>query len=147
MMFNADLANRSMSSVATTAAPTSLWLRLDRTGQLVEEQFASAAATGSAPKVCRVLATAVSVRSALFTAYDDNGAALASSGLGTAPTSSAGCRPRPAVPPATNPPAQVVQANLQSVNSVTIDFIVKDTQGKHPLEFTSSAILPALGAV
>jgi hypothetical protein len=30
---------------------------------------------------------------------------------------------------------------------VTIDFVVRDTRNQRPLEFTSQAVLPALGGV
>jgi hypothetical protein len=156
MLFFADLGNRTMSSLATIAPPTMIWLRLDPAGQLVEEQFTTTPTTGGAiatvaagtkAKVCRVLASHVSVPSALFTPSDSAGAAMTSLKLGTAPTSNAGCQPLPVSVPAAGNSDPVVKTNLQNVNSVVIDFIIRDTSGQHPLEFTSNAVLPALGAV
>jgi type II secretory pathway component PulJ len=147
MLFYADLNNRSLDSAATTSAPTMIWLRLDGKGALVEEQFASTAALGASPKVCRTLVTNVTTPSApLFSALDVNGATIPAQG--TAPTASAGCQKLPVTVPSQTPrPNPTVQANLQRVNSVTIDFVVRDTRNQRPLEFTSQAVLPALGGV
>lgn len=149
MLFYADLGNRLSSTdtqLAQTLPPTMIWLRLDSKGALVEEQFASTAAAGAAAKVCRTLATGVSAPTALFTAGDRSGTAM--TGLGTAPTASAGCQKLPVTPPSqTSHPDPTVQSNLQKVYSVTIDFVVRDTRKAHPLEFFSQAILPAMGSV
>ena len=60
----------------------------------------------------------------------------------------AGCRTLPVtVPSQSAHPDLNAQANLQNVTSVLIDFVVRDTHGDHPLEFTSQAVLPALGGV
>ncbi|HEX3334929.1 MAG TPA: hypothetical protein VHS54_00620 [Jatrophihabitans sp.] len=156
MLLFSDVGNRSMSSITTTSPPIMIWLRLDSAGQLVEEQFTTTPTSGGAiatvtagtrAKVCRVLASHVSVRSALFTPSDSLGSPLTSMRLGTAPTSAAGCQPLPVAVPAAGNSDPVVKTNLQNVNSVVIDFIVRDTGGQHPLEFMSNAVLPALGAV
>jgi hypothetical protein len=155
MLFYADLYNRSVDNLSVTSAPTMIWLRLDSTGTLIEEQFTSTAAAGAQPTVCRRLAGTVSTPSAaLFGAYDASGAPMnsvipgAGLDLGTAPTPSAGCRPLPVtVPSQASRPNLNAQTNLQKVVSVQIDFVIRDTKGKHPLEFTSRAVLPALGGV
>jgi Tfp pilus assembly protein PilW len=150
MMFYADLYNRSVTNLATTGAPTMMWLRLDRAGALVEEQFASTATAGTAPKVCRTLATDVSTPGgALFTGYDSDGASMSGQNLGSAPTTAAaGCVSLPVtVPSLQSHPDLTAQANLENVTSVLIDFVVTDTKGAHPIEFTSQAVLPALGGV
>src|SRR5579859_3070160 len=112
MLFYADLRNRSMSSPATTAAATMIWIRLDTKGRLVEEQFASTAAQGASPTLCRQLALNVSnaigtdpvsglqVTVPLFTAGDYNGTQIAAgTDLGTAPTATAGCQKLPVTVP------------------------------------------------
>jgi hypothetical protein len=154
MLFYADLYNRSVTNLTVTGAPTMIWLRLDSTGTLIEEQFASTATAGTAPKVCRRMATNVTnvtnggVPTPIFAAYDDGHASMAGLDLGTAPTPSAGCRPLPVtVPSQTNRPDANALANLQNVVSVGIDFYVWDTKHLHPLEFTSQAVLPPLGGV
>jgi hypothetical protein len=156
MLLFSDLGNRSMISITTTSAPIMIWLRLDTAGQLVEEQFTTTPTSGGAiatvaagtkAKVCRVLASHVTVRSALFTPSDSLGSAMTSLRLGTAPTAQPGCQPLPVAVPTAGNADSVVKTNLQNVNSVVIDFIIRDTAGKHPLEFTSNAVLPALGAV
>ena len=151
MLFYASLYNRSVTNLAVTGAPTMVWLRLDTKGALIEEQFAGTAAAGAAPQVCRTLATGVSIPSSpLFTAFDANGAAMTSPplDLGAAPTASSGCRSLPVtVPSQTTHPDLVAQTNLQNVTSVLIDFVVRDTRGGHPIEFTSQAVLPAMGGV
>jgi prepilin-type N-terminal cleavage/methylation domain-containing protein len=146
MLFYADVNNRSMSSVGTTAAPTMIWIRLDPAGQLVEEQFVSTAAVNAAPKVCRILAMKASVAGSLFRGFDANGADMTGQGLGTAPAPVTGCRPLPVtVPSRLSRPDPIAQANLQNVRSVSLDVIVRDTRNGHPLEFTSQAVLPNLG--
>jgi hypothetical protein len=151
MLFYADLYNRSVTNLTVTGAPTMIWLRLDSTGTLVEEKFASTATAGTAPSVCRRMATSVSTvdsSTPLFTAYDKSGAAMSSLDLGTAPAAPAGCTPLPVtVPSQTNKPDQNAMANLQNVVSVGIDFYIWDTKHLHPLEFTSQAVLPPLGGV
>lgn len=148
LLFYADLGNRKMSSdaeTATTAAATRIWLRRDYYGNLIEEQFSATATTGAQPLRCRSLVSRVAATPALFSAVDSTGASMSALNLGTAPAATAAtakCRPLPAV--STN---STVTANLQNVYSVTIDFIVRDTKSKHPLEFTSQAVLPSLGAV
>jgi hypothetical protein len=149
MLFYADLYNRSVSNLDATGAPTMMWLRLDSAGALVEEQFPSTAAAGTAPTVCRTLATGVSTPGyALFTGYDSDGADMTGLALGAAPPASAGCVPLPVtVPSQTAHPDLTAQTNLQNVTSVVIDFVVRDTHGEHPIEFNSQAVLPALGGV
>jgi Tfp pilus assembly protein PilW len=156
MLFYADLNNRSLTNVASTTAPTMVWLRLDSGGQLVEEQFASTATSGTSPRTCRVLlsrvADATDMNGAtvpLFAAADYRNAPMTGQNLGTAPTGVAsGCQKLPVtVPSQTRSPDPVAQANLQNVYSVTLDFTVRDSKGLHPLEFTSQAVLPSLGAV
>jgi hypothetical protein len=149
MLFYADLYNRSVTNLAVTGAPTMIWLRLDSRGVLVEEQFSSTAAAGSAPTVCRRMATGTSASSApLFTPYDSGRASMVGQVLGTAPAASAGCQPLPVtVPSQTSRPDPIALANLQKVVSIQLDFVVRDTSGKHPLEFTSLAVLPALGGL
>jgi hypothetical protein len=149
MLFYADLYNRSVENLTVTGAPTMMWLRLDSAGALVEEQFAGSATAGTAPTVCRTLATGVTTPGApLFTAYDADGASMTGDDLGTAPAASAGCQPLPVtVPSQTSHPDLTAQANLENVTSVLIDFVVRDTNGNHPIEFTSQAVLPALGGV
>jgi type II secretory pathway pseudopilin PulG len=152
MLFYADLFNRSFDSVDTISGPTMIWLRLDAAGSLVEEQFAASATAGTVPKTCRTLVTGVSTPPALFTAYDANQDLMATDHgqLGSAPAAAAGCRPLPVTVPSqlTHPSAAqaAVQNSLQSVSSVVIDFVVRDQQNKHPLEFDSQAILPAVYA-
>jgi type II secretory pathway component PulJ len=151
LLFYADLYNRGMNSssdVATTSAPTMIWLRRDAAGSLVEEQFASTAAAGTSPKVCRVLLTKTDTTTSLFTAQDSSGASMMSQNLGAAPTASTGCQKLPiTVPSQASHPDLTAQSNLQTVFSVTIDFVVRDTRGKRPLEFISQAVLPAMGGV
>jgi hypothetical protein len=155
MLFYADLYNRTVDNLAVTGAPTMIWLRLDSAGKLIEEQFPSTATAGTNPTVCRRLATAVSTPTApLFTALENSGAVMnalpptASLDLGAAPTPSAGCQPLPVtVPSQSSRPDLAALTNLQKVVSVQIDFVISDTTGTHPLEFSSRAVLPALGGV
>jgi hypothetical protein len=149
MLFYADLFNRSVTNLAVTGTPTMVWLRLDSTGTLLEEQFAGTAVAGTAPQVCRRLVGNVSIPSTrLFTGYDSGGESMTGQALGTAPSPVAGCVALPVtVPSQSNHPDLTAQANLQNVASVAIDFIVRDTKGKHPIEFSSQAVLPALGGV
>jgi hypothetical protein len=152
MLFYADLRNRSMDNVATTSAATMIWLRLDSTGTLVEERFASNAAAGANPTICRLLEHNVTA-TALFTGVNSSGPVPSDppGTLGTAPAASAGCRPLPVTVPSrvSHPSAtqQAAQANLQNLLSVQIDFVVRDTKNAHPIEFTSQAVLPSLGGV
>ena len=149
MLFYADLYNRSVTNLATTGAPTMIWLRLDTRGTLIEEQFASTATAGTAPRVCRRMATNVSMvdsSTPIFTAYDKSGANMTGLALGSAPTAGAGCVALPVtVPSQSSRPDPSALANLQNVVSVGIDFYVRDTTNSHPLEFTSQAVLPPLG--
>jgi hypothetical protein len=158
MLFYADLFNRTISAPGTTAGPTMIWLRLDAAGSLVEEQFPSNAALGASPTVCRTLVTNATTPAALqptdpnaqtlFTGYDKHGAALKNTlgELGTAPVASSGCQKLPVtVPSQTKSPNLTVRANLQTVNSVALDFVVRDTANKHLLEFSSRVVLPTLG--
>lgn len=146
MMMHVDLFNRTMSSVGTTAAPTMVWLRRDVANQLVEEQFSNAAAQGANPTVCRVLLTNVTGTQPLFTPLASRGRSMTGLDLGTAPTAAKGCVPLPVtVPSQSNHPDAAAQANLQNVYSITIDFIAVDSRSSHPIEFTSQAVLPALG--
>lgn len=151
MLFYADLYNRSVTNLTVTGAPTMIWLRLDSKGTLIEEQFASTATAGTAPKVCRRMATNVSTVDAntpIFTAFDKSDATMTGLDLGTAPTPSAGCRALPVtVPSQSNKPDANALANLQNVVSIGIDFYIWDTKHQHPLEFTSQAVLPPLGGV
>jgi type II secretory pathway pseudopilin PulG len=144
MLFYADLNNRPLGTVSTTNAPTMMWLRRDTTNRLVEEQFPSTAAAGANPTICRLLTTRLSGSDPLFSAIDSSSHPL--TGLGTAPTASSGCRTLPVtVPSRQSHPDPIVQANLQNIYSVTIDFTVTDTRGKHPVEFQSQAVLPSMG--
>lgn len=148
MLFYADLANRSMSDVGTTSAPTMVWLRRDTAGTLVEETFPASAAASSSPSVCRRLVSRTQAGVPLFSPVDSNGNTMSGLDLGAAPTSAAGCVTLPTtVPSKSRAPDAAALANLQNVYSVQIDFIVRDTRGGHPLEFTSTAVLPALGSV
>jgi hypothetical protein len=158
MLFYADLYNRTYGSPGTTAAPTMIWLRLDSAGSLVEEQFASTAAFGATPKVCRTLVTTVTTEDALrptdqtarplLTPYDAHGAVIDNKhgALGTAPTGAAGCQRLPVtVNSQAKSPSLTLQANLQQVTSVELDFVVSDTTKKHYLEFNTRVVLPTLG--
>ena len=141
ILFYADLGNRAYATGAVTSPPVMLWLRLDPSGFLVEEQFASTAGKGSTPTVCRLLGTRVSTPATLFSPYDSGGNALPN----TQPrlTTLSCCQPL-----AVNPPSrtQSVASYLQSLYSVTIDFVISDTRRSHPLEFMSQAVLPSMGA-
>jgi hypothetical protein len=150
MLFYADLNNRTATCApaATTGVcpPTMIWLRLDSSGQLVEEQFASTAAVNAASTTCRVLAQKVSVSGSLFTGFAFDGADMTGQDLGTAPTTAAGCRPLPVtVPSRSSHPDPIAQANLQNVRSISLDVLIRDSKNGHPLEFTSQAVLPNLG--
>jgi type II secretory pathway pseudopilin PulG len=146
MLFYSDLNNRSLDSVATTSPPTMIWLRRDTANRLVEEQFVSTATAGATPTRCRLLVNRLTGSAPVFSALDSGGHTL--SNLGAAPTPSSGCRTLPVtVPSRQSHPDLTAQANLQNVYSVTIDFQATDTQGKHPIEFTSQAVLPSMGAV
>jgi hypothetical protein len=158
MLFYADLYNRSIDTPGATAAATMIWLRLDGAGSLVEEQFASTAASGATPKICRTLARNVTTpatlkpgdRSAqtLFTAYDQHGSTITndSGQLGTAPAKTTGCQRLPVtVPSQLRSPDLTVQGALQNVNSVALDFVISDSAKKHFLEFSSRVVLPTLG--
>jgi hypothetical protein len=150
MLFYSDLYNRSMSSVGTTSPPTMVWLRLDTAGALVEETFASTAASGAKPASCRILVTNVTTPAApLFTGVDSSGAALPpGTNTGTAPTVGAGCRTLPVtVPSQTIHPDLTARANLQTVTTVRIDFVARDSTNQHPIEFKSQAVLPNLGGI
>lgn len=146
MLFYADLNNRNIDAVATTSAPTMVWLRRDSGNRLVEEQFPSTAASGAAPTVCRRLANRLTGTAPVFSAADSSLNTL--SGLGVAPTASAGCRPLPVTVPSRQArPDLTAQASLQNVYNVTLDFTVSDSLGKHPIEFLSQAVLPSMGVV
>jgi hypothetical protein len=148
MLFYSDLYNRSMTSVSTTASPTMVWLRRDSSGALVEEQFTATATAGTKPTMCRTLLTSTVVTGSLFTAWDSSASPMSSLDLGTAPTASKGCVALPVtVPSQVKNSDAVAQANLQTVFSVVIDFIVRDSRSTHPIEFRSQATLPSLGAV
>jgi hypothetical protein len=151
MLFYADINNRSIDTVSTTGAPTMVWLRLDASGTLVEEQFPSTATMGTAPTVCRTLVhnvsqppvTTTNPTGALFSGWDTDGKLL--SNLGTAPGATTGCRSLPVTVPSQTKQSGSAQTNLQNVSTTKIDFVVRDTKSGHPLEFTSVAVLPALG--
>lgn len=146
MLLYVDLFNRSMSDVGTTGAPTMVWLRRDVANQLVEEQFPSGAAQGTMPTTCRVLLTGVTGSQPLFTPLASRGHSMDGLDLGAAPSAAAGCVPLPVtVPSQSSHPDAAAQANLQNVYSITIDFVVVDNKKSHPIEFTSQAVLPALG--
>lgn len=152
MLFYADLGNRSMNSVDTTAAPTMVWLRRDYAGSLVEEFFPASAAAGAAYTSCRILgATVPSSSTPLFSALDSSGNSMGGLDLGTAPvatSANAGCATLPVtVPSKQSKPDASAYNNLQNVYSVTIDFVLVDTRKSHPLEFTSEAVLPTMGSV
>lgn len=143
-LFYADLFNRG-TSINTVGAPTMMWLRLDSTAALVEEQFPSTATAGTSPTVCRVLTNSVTAVK-LFTPYNTSGTDLTGTDLGSAPSPTAGCQPLPVtVPSQSAAPDQVAITNLQNVTSVGIDFTTTDTTGAHPLEFNALAALPTLG--
>jgi type II secretory pathway component PulJ len=145
MLFYADLKNRSMDSIGATSAPTMIWLRRDSANRLVEEQFPSAATSGTAPTVCRILATRLTTSSPVFDGIDSKFRPVSA---GTAPTASSGCQSLPVtVPSQQKNPDLNAQASLQNVYAVTIDVTVTDTSGKHPINFQSQAVLPSLGAV
>jgi len=147
MLFYADLSNRSVtgSGVNTTGAPTMIWLRLDTNKVLVEEQFASNAASGATPTACRRLLGNVTVTQ-LFTASNTAGNGMTGQDLGSAPPASAGCQHLPVtVPSRQSKPDATAAANLPNVGSVAIDFTVADTANKHSIQFTSVATLPSLG--
>jgi hypothetical protein len=145
MLFYSDLNNRSINTVATTSPPTMIWLRLDTAGNLIEEQFGSTATSGTAPRLCRTVASRVSTPAhPLFTAKDLNGVIVAAQG--TAPAASAGCRNLPVtVNSQLAHPNTAIQTTLATVHDIQIDFVVRDTSGTHPIEFQSIAVLPALG--
>jgi type II secretory pathway pseudopilin PulG len=151
MLFYADLYNRTVTNLAVTGAPTMLWLRRDSSGTLIEEQFAMTATAGTRPSVCRRMVGGVSAGSAsapIFSAIDKSGASMTGLDLGTAPASAAGCVPLPIVVPSqSGHPDLDAQANLQNVDIVQIDFVLRDSKGLHPIEFTSQAVLPALGGL
>lgn len=144
MLFYADLFNRSLDTVATTGAPTMLWLRRDTANRLIEEQFASSATAGTRPTVCRTLVDNVVGGAPLFTGTDSKSNPITA---GTAPAAGSGCQALPVtVPSQQKNPDLTAQATLENLYAVTIDFIVNDTTGKHPIEFKSQAVLPSLGA-
>ncbi len=154
MLLYTDLKNRSMASAGTITASTMVWLRLDSKRNLVEEQFPSNAAKGTAPTVCRILVrnvvTAQSLSPAtgapLFLPFDAQGNNMGSQDLGTAPTPSAGCVALPVtVPSQAKGQGSAAMSNLQNVYVINIDFVVRDTKNLHPIEFTSSAVLPNRG--
>jgi Tfp pilus assembly protein PilW len=150
MLFYADLYNRTVTNLTVTGAPTMVWLRRDSTGTLIEEQFASTATAGTRPTVCRRLVDGVTAGTAsapIFSAIDKTGAFMTGLDLGTAPTASAGCVALPVAVPSQNHPDAEAQANLQNVEIVQLDFVLTDSKGKHPIEFTSQAVLPALGGL
>lgn len=163
MLFYANLYNRPMGAVDSTTAPTMVWLRLDSSGALVEEQFPSTASAGTNPTVCRVLTDirrarvtagdSDSTSPLLFTPYDVGANAMlhydAAShtvvgyNLGTAPTATAGCRALPVTPPSRAAhPDPVISGNLQNVASVGITFTVRDSRSAHPLDFSAIVTLP-----
>lgn len=146
VLFYADLYNRS-GAVSTTGAPTMIWLRLDATGQLVEEQFpAQPTSYPAAWTTCRPLLTNVT-QGSVFTAYNALGNALTALNLGTAATVGNGCQQLPSAPPSQNSKSNAtVVANLQTVASVGIAFTVLDHGGGHPLNFSTTVALPRLGA-
>lgn len=148
MMLHVDLFNRSMSNVGSTAAATMVWLRRDAGNQLVEEQFPNSAVQGTRPSICRVLLANLTGTQPLFTPLASRGRSMAGLDLGAAPSPppAAGCVPLPVtVPSLSNHPDAAARANLQNVYSITIDFVVRDSNRSHPIEFTSQAVLPALG--
>jgi len=151
MLFYADLYNRNVTNLTVTGAPTMIWLRRDTKGTLVEEQFPVGATAGARPSVCRRMVagvTAGTVNAPIFRAIDNSGAVMANLDLGTAPTAAPGCVSLPvAVPSQSGHPDLAAQANLQNVNIVQLDFQLRDSKGAHTLEFTSQAVLPALGGL
>jgi hypothetical protein len=147
MVFYADLFNRATSGngLGSTTGATMVWLRLDSNGVLIEEQFPSTAAQGTAPTNCRRLLAAVTT-TRLFTAYDGLGNDLSAQDLGTPPTVGPGCQVLPVtVPSQTKKPDPVAAANLPNVSSIAIDFLVPDSRNKHTIEFKSVVTLPTLG--
>jgi prepilin-type N-terminal cleavage/methylation domain-containing protein len=146
VLFYSDQNNRS-GPISTTRAPTMIWLRLDGSGQLVEEQFPAQPASYPAGwTTCRSLLTDVT-QAALFTAYDASGNDITALNLGTAPAVGNGCQKLPAAPPSQGGKSNAtVVANLQNVASVRIAFTVLDHAKGHPLNFSSTVALPRLGA-
>jgi Tfp pilus assembly protein PilV len=152
--FYANLYNRSQTAVSTTGAPTLIWLRLDSTGRLVEEQFSPIPTSYPAAwSRCRIVVTRASVPDSglyagqIFTPQDSRGTLIstANSRLGAAPPPTSGCQKLPSKLPSQNSrPDQTIIANLLAVSSVAIDFIVTDTKQIHPLEFNVVTTLPVL---
>jgi prepilin-type N-terminal cleavage/methylation domain-containing protein len=145
VLFYSDLyGSRLQTSLATTGAPTLVWLRLDGTGQLVEEQFSPIPSSFPATaKTCRLLGGGVSAAK-LFTPYGSTGSDLSALNLGTVPSASSGCQPLAGLPSKAQHPDQAATANLQTVFSVGIDFTVSDTKHSHPIEFNAVVALPVL---
>lgn len=136
-LFYADLNNRT--GLTQTTSPVRIWLRLDSSGNLVEEQFSYNTASGaypSQPSVCRVLASRVS--SLTFTAYTssssdtDFGASLAPSG--------SGCL---SITGSVSQTDGVANSTLAKVASVSIDVIVSDLTGRTQ-EYSTAATIPVL---
>lgn len=143
--FYADLFNRTQASLATTSAPTLVWLRLDSGGQFVEERF-TPAPTGFPANytACRILGSNFTAPK-LFTPFGSTGNDLTGLNLGAAQNTAAGCQKLPStLPSQLQHPDQIAAANLQRVFSVGIDFTVMDTKKTHPLEFNAVASLPVL---
>jgi Tfp pilus assembly protein PilW len=160
ILFYADLNNRG-GGVDSTGAPTMVWLRRDTSSNLVEEQFPSTATAGTAPTVCRRLASRVTdmqtkiptatgtltTINALFTPTTSGGADLTGNDLGQAPTPSTGCQNLPVtVPSQTAAPDPIAQANLQNIRGITIAFAVAEKQrSTDKTQFLATAVLPTLG--
>jgi type II secretory pathway pseudopilin PulG len=152
VLFYSDLHNRD-GSLATTNAPTMIWLRLDAAGQLVEERFpATPSSYPASPVVCRIVGFKVTATK-LFTPYDALGHDLTptdpnSTSFGTSPAVGSGCQPLPSAPPSkVNKPDTSVIANLEGISSVTISFTAWDARNAHPLSFISSLSLPIVAGV
>jgi len=147
ILFYSDLNNRS-GSLATTGAPTMVWLRLDSASQLVEEKFvASPSSYPAAPSSCRILNFKVTATK-LFTPINAGGFEITNQSLGTSPTVGSGCQSLPSAPPSkTNKPDASVIANLQNVAAVSISFTTRDTRNSHPLSFTTTLLLPPVAGV
>lgn len=131
ILLHADLGNRTGSAAAV--APTLIWLRLDTTKQLVEEQFSSYASFPASYSVCRILATNVS--SLTVTGYtsgtgSDFGSNVGGSGGGCIPLAGIG--------------TSGANTTLTNVTSVGLDFTITASDGTRPQEYTSLATVPVL---
>jgi hypothetical protein len=145
VLFYSDLFNRSQGSLGTTSPPTLIWLRLDTSGQLIEEQFKPVPTSFPAsPSTCRVIGSGVTAAK-LFTPYNSSGSDISSVNLGAAQSVGAGCVAMPStIPSQLQHPDQTAAGNLQSIYTVGINFTLTDTRGHHPIQFSTVATVPVL---